>query len=68
MKNNQENGFNDNKLINLDIVSVNRKPSFDNELVKKKCIDNELDENTIVRFNQTLQNYLKYQSQKLPII
>ena len=27
--------------------------------INKKYIDDELDKNTIVRFNQTLQNYLK---------
>ena len=26
---------------------------------QKKYVDDELDKNTIVRFNQTLQNYLK---------
>ena len=35
------------------------KRTSDNELSTKKDIDDELDENTILRFNQTLQNYLK---------
>ena len=47
------------KLTNLDSVTVNRKPTSDNELSNKKYIDDELNKNTIVRFNQTLQNYLK---------
>ena len=38
---------------------VNRNPTLDNELSNKKYIDDELDKNTIVRFNQTLSNYLK---------
>ena len=59
VKNNQDNDFNDNKLTNLDSVVVNRNPTNDNELTNKKYIDDELDKNTIVRFNQTLQNYLK---------
>ena len=59
VKNNQDNSLNDNKLTNLDSITVNRKPSSDNELASKKYIDNELDKNTILRFNQTLQNYLK---------
>ena len=59
VKNNQDNDFNDNKLINLDSITVNREPSSDKELANKKYIDNELDKNTIVRFNQTLSNYLK---------
>ena len=56
VKNNQDNDFNDNKLLNLDSVVVNRSPTLDNELSKKKYIDDEFDKNTIVRFNQTLSN------------
>ena len=59
VKNNQDNDLKDNKLINLDSISVNRKHSSDNELASKKYIDDELDKNTVLRFNQTLQNYLK---------
>ena len=59
VKNNQDNDLNDNKLTNLDCVQVNRNPTSDNELVNKKYIDHELDKNTVLRFNQTLQNYLK---------
>ena len=59
VKNNQDNDFNDNKLTNIDSITVNRNPTSDNELTNKKYIDNELDKNTILRFNQTLQNYLK---------
>ena len=59
VKNNQDNDFNDNKLLNLDAVTVNGNPTLDNELSNKKYIDDELDKNTIVRFNQTLSNYLK---------
>ena len=59
IKNKQENDFNDKKLINLDSITVNRNPLLDNELSTKKYIDDELDKNTILRFNQTLENYLK---------
>ena len=38
---------------------LNRNPSSDNEVVNKKYVDDELDKNTILRFNQTLENYLK---------
>ena len=38
---------------------VNKKPASDNELVNKKYLDDEFDKNTILRFNQTLENYLK---------
>ena len=59
VKNNQDNDLNDYKFTNLDSIQVNRKPISDNELSTKKYIDDELEKNTIVRFNQTLQNYLK---------
>ena len=59
VKNNQDNDLKDNILINLDSISVSRKPSSDNELASKKYIDDELDKNTVLRFNQTLQNDLK---------
>ena len=59
VKNNQGNDFNDNKLTNIDSITVNRNPSSDKELSTKKYIDDELDKNTILRFNQTLENYFK---------
>ena len=59
MFNNQDNEFDNNKLTNLDSIQVNRNPNLDNELANKKYIDDELDKNTVLRFNQTLQNYLK---------
>ena len=59
VKNNQDNDLNDNKLTKLDSITVNRYPTSGNELSNKQYIDGELDKNTIVRFNQTLQNYLK---------
>ena len=59
VKNNQDNNLNDNKLTNIDSVQVNRNPSSDNEVANKRYIDDELNKNTILRFNQTLENYLK---------
>ena len=59
VKNNQDNDFNDKKLTNLDSVQVNRNPTSLFEVVDKNYIDDELDKNTILRFNQTLSNYLK---------
>ena len=49
VKNNQYNDFNENKLINLDRFVVNREPSSSIELPNKKCIDDELDKNTLIR-------------------
>ena len=59
MLNDQDIKFDKNKLTNIDSVSVNRKPTSDNELSTKKYIDDELDKTIILRFKQTLQNYLK---------
>ena len=59
LKNNEDNDFKDNKLTNIDSITVNRNPSLDYEFSSKKYIDDELDKNTILRFNQTSENYLK---------
>ena len=59
VKNNQDNDFNDNKFANIDSITINRRPTLDSEVSNKKYIDDELSKNTIVRFNQTLSNYLK---------
>ena len=44
---------------NTDSITVNRESTLDSELTNKKSVDDELNKNTILRFNQTLQNYLK---------
>ena len=59
VKNNQNNNLNNNKLTNLDSITVNRNPKLDNEVTSKKYVDDSKGEGTIVRFNQTLTNYLK---------
>ena len=59
VKNNQDNDFNDIKLTNVNSITINRNPTSDNEITNKKYVDDELDKNTILRFNQTLQKYLK---------
>ena len=59
VKNNQDNDLNDNKLLNLDSITNNRNPCLDNEVANKKYIDDSMEESTILRFNQTLENYLK---------
>ena len=59
VKSNQDSDLNDKKLTNLDSITINRNPTSDNEITNKKHVDDELDKNTILRFNQTLQNYLK---------
>ena len=59
VKNNQDNDFNDIKLTKLDSVSIKRDPSSNKELGNKKHIDDSTEKDTILRFNQTLENYLK---------
>ena len=59
VKNSQDNDLNDKKLTNINSITIKNNPTDDNHVKNKKYIDNELDKNTIVRFNQTLQNYLK---------
>ena len=58
-KNNQDNDLNDKKLKNINSITNNNNPSDDNHVCNKKYVDDELDKNTIVRFNQTLTNYLE---------
>ena len=57
--NNRDNEFDNFILTNLDSVVVNRDHSFDNELANLKKVDESLGSVNILRFNQTLQNYLK---------
>ena len=59
VKNNQDNDFNDNKLKNMNSIKINTHPTDDDHVSNKKYIDDELDKNTLVRFNQTLTTYLK---------
>ena len=40
VKNNQDNIFDNNKLTNLDSITVNSNPSFDNELANKSMLMN----------------------------
>ena len=40
-------------------MTINNNPSDDNHVSDKKYVDDELDKDTNLRFNQTLENYLK---------
>ena len=57
--NDQDNEFDKTKLTKLDSITVNRNPSSDNEVSNKKYVDDSIGEGTLLRFNQTLTNYLK---------
>ena len=57
--NDQDNELDNKKLTNLDSVTVNRNPISDNEISRKKYIDDSIVEGTLFRFIQTLENYLR---------
>ena len=59
VKNNQDNDFNDNQLTNVNSITVNRESTANNALAIEKYFDDELDKNTVLRLNQTQENYLK---------
>ena len=56
------------KLTSLESITVNGNATSDNELSYGNCIDDDLDENTIVRHIQTPQHHLKVSVGKLIII
>ena len=58
-KNNQDNNFNDKKLTTLDSITIIRNPSSDNEILSEKFVGYGLDKNSILKFNQTLENDLE---------
>ena len=57
--NDQDREFDNNNITNFDSITVNRNPNLDNELSNKKYVDDSIGEDTILRFSQTLENYLK---------
>ena len=59
VKINRDNDFKNYRISNVESIRVNRNPSLDDEVSNKKNVDDQIDKNTLVRFNQTLSNYLK---------
>ena len=59
VKNNQDKDSNDNELINLASITVNKIPFKKDEVSNKNYSDDSIEEGIILRFNQTLQIYLK---------
>ena len=53
LEKNQDYVFNGNESKIIDSITVNRKPSLDNENSIKKYIRDEINKNTILSFNQT---------------
>ena len=72
VKNNQNIDFNDNKLMNINSITINNNPTDDNHVSNKKYIDNQLDKDTIVRLNddsndRSLKVYINNSSYNLQI-
>ena len=51
--------FDNNNLTNLDSITVITDPSSDNELANKKYVDDTTGDVNVLKFNQTVENYLK---------
>ena len=60
----QDNEFDNNNINNLDSITTNRDPNLDNELSSKNYVVDSLGEGTLLRLNQTLENYLKVSAGK----
>ena len=58
VKKNQDKDFNDNKLININSITINNNPTDNSHVCHKKYIDDTISEGTLLRINQTLTNYL----------
>ena len=52
------NVYSNLQYLQLDSITVNRSPTLDNELLKKN-LDDAINKNIILRFNQSVQNYTK---------
>ena len=60
VKTNQDDDFNDNKLTNINSITINNNPTDDKHVSNKKYIDDQLDKDTLVRLNDDSNDrYLK---------
>ena len=59
VKNNQDNDPNDNKLKNINSITIDNIPTDYNHVSNEKYIDDELDKITLLIFNQRIENYFK---------
>ena len=46
-------------MTNIDSITVNRSPTSDKEVSNKKYVDDSIGGNIVLKFNQTLEIYLK---------
>ena len=59
VKNNQDNDLNDKKLTIVNCLTNNQNPTSENQVVNKKYVDDSIGDGNVLKFNQTLENYLK---------
>ena len=60
VKNNQDNNFNNNNLTNINSITINANPINNNNVTNKKYVDDQIDNDTIVRLNDDSNDrYLK---------
>ena len=59
VKNNQDSNFNDKKLTKLVSITINSNLISASNLSNEKDVDDEVNKNTIFRYNQTLESYLE---------
>ena len=52
VKKNQDNDFKVKKLTKIDPMTVNRKPTSDNEVANKQYVDDSIRDGNVLRFNQ----------------
>ena len=57
--NDQDKEFDDSKLTNSESIKINRDLSRNNQRANKNYVDYSIRESTIVRLNQTLEDYLR---------
>ena len=51
VKNNQDNDFNNNKLTNINSITINTTPTDNNHVSNQKYVGDQLDKDTLVRLN-----------------
>ena len=59
MFNGQDDEFHNVKFTNFDSLSLKRNPSSDMELANKKYVDDSTGDGNVLRFTQTVENYLE---------
>ena len=59
VKNNQDNDLSDIKLLKVNSITINQNPTSDHQVANKKHVDDLIGDGNVLRFIQTLQNYLK---------